>query len=242
MRVDRLTSSTSSDTSSDRRRPGRIEQLEDRAIAAAERRRDVRRLDQRGDLVHGQHLRYPLLALRAPHQRCRVIVADAFATQVARETANRGDAPGGRGAAVAAGMQFAEETANRVARDVRRRQRVPGRARRRAEEVEELHQVRLVVADGVLGRIAIEREVVAEGADGVAQRRRGVDVAVGAAPPARRDRAARRGRSRGRPGRQLAHPARRAPAARAAPAPPCAASFLRPPSPRPARERWRAAA
>ena len=78
--------------------PRRVEQLEDRPIAPAERRSSRRRGEQRRHLTLGQVRRHAHFALRRRHQRAGIGVDQRFALQVSQERAHGRELARRRGA------------------------------------------------------------------------------------------------------------------------------------------------
>ena len=100
--------------------PRRVEQLEDRAIAAAERRRRPRRLEQRGHLLFGEVRRHADLALRRRDQRARIVLDELLPPQVAQERPDRGELARRGRPRLPARVQLGEKAADGVAIERRR--------------------------------------------------------------------------------------------------------------------------
>ena len=142
----------------------RVEQLENRAIAA---RRAARRLagavDEPGHLLLRQMRRHADFALRRRHQRAGIVVDQPFAAEVAEKRARGRELARGRGARQAALVQLGEKAADAPAIEVRRLEGGALDAGGRGDVLEKLRQIALVRADRVRRGVAIKPEKLQKG-------------------------------------------------------------------------------
>jgi hypothetical protein len=90
-----------------------VEQLENRAVAARERRVAGRRVEQRRHLPFRQVRGHADVALWRRHERARIVVDDLFATQVAQKRADGGQLPRGGRTGKPSLVQLTQEAAQR---------------------------------------------------------------------------------------------------------------------------------
>ena len=114
IRPERSTSSRSSADELAQADTRRVEQLENGPIAATERRRDIRRLQQLRHLVDAEMRRHLLFPLRRDRQHRRIGIDQAFAAQVTGESPQRGQLARDRRARLSLTIQLAKISADHV--------------------------------------------------------------------------------------------------------------------------------
>jgi hypothetical protein len=102
--------------------PGRIEQLEDRSIAASKWVGRIGHVEQARDLPFAEVRRQPLFAARRADESGRIAVELPLAAQVAAERADRRQLAGRARTRVAARVQIAHERADVQVIEIRRMQ------------------------------------------------------------------------------------------------------------------------
>ena len=139
-------------------KPRRVEQLEDRAIPAPERRIVGGGRDERRHLLLGEMGRHPDFALGRGHQRARVVVDERLAAQIAQERAHGRELARGGRPRLPVLVKRADEL--RMALPIERAgpqlARLHGGAGGRVRE--KLRQIAFVRAHRVRRRVAIEPE------------------------------------------------------------------------------------
>ena len=141
---------------------GRVEQFEDRAVAANQDDVADRRLDQRRHLVLRQVRRHADVALRRRDERARIVVDQTFAAEVAEEGARGGQLARRGCAREPLLVEIAEETAQRETVELSGCELAHVDAGRRGRVREKLRQIAVVGAHGVRRRVAVKREMLQE--------------------------------------------------------------------------------
>ena len=149
---------------------GGVEHLEHRAIAAAERRRHVGRLEQGGHLGFAQMPRHGAIELRRHGRARRVAFDESFAVQVAQERAHSRQLARHRRARLLRAIQLDHEAAHRVGVEVGEAQRRHLRLARGRRARQILVDVARVGAHRVRRQMAVECQMLDERLERVSHR------------------------------------------------------------------------